>query len=398
MPSFPRYDAAALLGITPVATIKPEELWEQLITPQVSRALGPITSITGPIVRETEEGAFPGDKVSNLHKHMLFGGKPGFVRCPYLTTIYHTADGALLVKEDGIKLEATGWIGDIMKGKAELIYEVALRDRCFDGTPRADDSPLVAWPFSDPVLHQRLPHGRSVEASIYGFRPGSRLTEAFGDPQYEEFVRQPYQFLDRPELFLKYFKQAFAGRRGPGQVGSPFPDVAKVIDSGVSNLARAKGYDFVEATTSHYNVAMFVQAFGYRFNFSEQAKTFGDLYKGVQALKKSLNLSRSQETWATVIQSLRPVELIPKELYLGGPTWPWDNIGLDYLWLNKALNPEAQAALPGPISRYPKPATSACADSNAKAGSDSVKASSDSAQAPGATSPSPATGEAAPKA
>lgn len=355
MSKFPKYDVGSLLGVCPVTKLTDRTIWAHLVTPQVRALLGPIASVQGPTLVETQQGLFPGDTASNINNHLLYGGKTGFVRYPYLETLYLTAYGALLVKRDFVKAEITGWVGDVSKGRGQLIYEVALRDRRHDGTLRANDTALLAagWPFSDPKLHQRLPGGSSVEASIYGFMPGSLIASATGNPEFQEFVRNPYKFLDRPELFLQYFRMAWKTERGPGQIGAPIPDVAKVIDSGVSHVARSLGYDFVEATTSHYNVAMFVLAFGYRFNFVEQAQAFGALHAGVKTLTEKFKLNRTQQTWATVIQSL-PADKLPedlKPLHLGGPNWPWDNICQDYLWLNKPLNDAAKAALPGPVAR-----------------------------------------------
>lgn len=50
------------------------------------------------------------------------------------------------------------------------------------------------------------------------------------------------------------------------------------------------------------------------------------------------------------MQSL-PVELIPPQLYLGGPKWLQDNISQDNFWFNKPLTDKARAAVPGTIKR-----------------------------------------------
>ncbi len=352
MLKFPKYNVHVLLGVTPVMKVTDRQIWTHLVTPQVQALLGPITAIRPPVVRETLTGTPPGAPGSNINNHLLYGGQSGFVRFPYLEILYITTYGALLIKRDLMKVEVTGWIGDIEKNRSELIFEVALRDRCFDGTSRANDSALIAWPFSDPKLHQRLSDQlSSVEASIYGFVPGSRIGDVTGNPDLEEFVRQPYQFLDRPELFLKYFQQIWPSRRGPGQVGAPIPDVSRVIDTGITEIARLSGYDLVEATTSHYNVAHFVMSRGYRFNYIEQARDFAQLDTAVRELTKTLRLSRTQQSWCPVIQGLKPPESIPSELNLGGPSWPWDNICPDYLWLNKPISDKARGLLPGPIPR-----------------------------------------------
>ncbi|MBI4533750.1 MAG: hypothetical protein HY711_07360 [Candidatus Melainabacteria bacterium] len=252
------------------------------------------------------------------------------------------------MKRDAVKFEALGWFGDLQKGQAELIFRAALRDRLHDGTKRANDSSLVDFPYDDPVLNKRLPvDAKAVELSIYGFLPSSRIVDATGDMDFDLFVEKPFTFLDRPELFLEYFKRAWASKRAPGQNAAPIPDISRLVPPEFEKIALRKGYDFIEVAPSHFHVAMWAKAVGYRVTDPAQSKILGELASGVKRLKASgVKLTRAQESWVCVAQSLRPVELIPEGLCLGGPVWPQDNIGPQNLWMNKPLNEKAGKLLP----------------------------------------------------
>lgn len=57
-----------------------------------------------------------------------------------------------------------------------------------------------------------------------------------------------------------------------------------------------------------------------------------------------MKLTRQQESWVCVIQSL-PEQFIPAELNLHGPKWPQDNISSKNLWMHKPLSERARAAI-----------------------------------------------------
>jgi len=342
MPKFPRHKIFDLTRLTEIALVTDREIWSLLVTPMVKSLLGPIQSSRVEL-RETQKGLFPGDDVSNLNGHKLYG-KDGFVRYPYLYSLYKTENGVFTVKRDGVKFEAFGWYGDVEKGRGELIFKAALRDRRFDGTPQANDCALVEFiGYEDPALNGRLPvDARSVELSIYGFLPGSSIFDSTGELEFELFVEKPFQFLDRPQLFLEYFKRAWETKRAPGQKAAPIPDVSKLVPPRFEKIAGRRGYDFIEVAPSHYHVAMWAVSVGYRFTDPVQANAMANLAAGIKRIKESgLKLTRSQESWVCVAQSL-PVELIPQGLYLGGPVWPQDNIGPQNLWMNKPLNESAR--------------------------------------------------------
>ncbi|MBX9686247.1 MAG: hypothetical protein K2X27_06065, partial [Candidatus Obscuribacterales bacterium] len=98
-------------------------------------------------------------------------------------------------------------------------------------------------------------------------------------------------------------------------------------------------------------VAMYAMAVGYRVTYEDQAKQLAELKTAIEKLKASgVSLSRPQESWVCVLQSL-PKELIPQELYLGGPKWMQDNISQDNLWFNKPLTAKARELIPGTLKR-----------------------------------------------
>ncbi len=348
MTQFHKHDVTQVVRVTPIAYVTDRRIWSVLVTPMVKALLGKIVS-SRVERRETVEGLFPGDEASNLNDHRLYGGKTGFVRYPYLVSIYKTENGAFIVKRDGTKFEAFGWFGDIDKKQGELVFKAALRDRRYDGTLEANDTALVDFPYDDAVLNKTLPKDwglKSVELSVYGFLPNSRVWQTCGDKEYDLFVEKPFLFLDRPELFLKYFKQVWTSNRGPGNNGAAVPDVSKLVPAQFEKIARGCGYDVIEVAPSHFHVAMWALSIGYRITDPEQQKNFDALTAGIKRLKQDMKLTRIQESWVAVVQSLRPVELIPAGLYLGGPVWPQDNIGPQNLWMNKPLNEKALKFLP----------------------------------------------------
>lgn len=333
-----------LLGFAPVCTVTDSQIWNMLLTPMTKALLGKRLDAKLE-VRETVAGAFPGDDVTNLNDHRMYGGGEGFVRNRYVVTTYRTENGAFIVKRDGTKFKAFGYFGDLKKGQLELIFKAALRDRGFDGTVRANDNPLLDFtadaPKNGPMLHKGEPV-KSVELSIYCFMPGSRTRDVCGDVELEQFFENPFRFLDRPELFKSLFDRAWKSTRSPGMVSNPVPDVSKMIIPGFEKLAKLKGYDFMEHSPSHFHVAMFSRAVGYKFADPAYEKQVLGLVEGIQKIKASgIKLTRSQESWVCVLQSLRS-DLIPPELNMGGPKWPQDNISDDIIWMYKPMSEQGQ--------------------------------------------------------
>jgi hypothetical protein len=356
MPKFKRYDIAELLGFTPIARVTDAEIWNKLLTPHVRGFLGEIKSSSGPHVKESIAGLFPGDDVTNINNHRLYGGlSSDTVRFPYVTMLYRTTHGAFVIKRDAVKIKAFCWFGDVERGKAQLIYKGALRDRRFDGGKRGNDTALLDFPYDDPKLSAPLPAGTGVELSVYGFLPRSRITDIFPDEaEYERFIGNPFTFLGDPEKYLKHFERAWKGTLSPGQIAAPVPDVSQTIAKQFEEIARKYGYDFLENCSSHYHVAKWAESLGYKYTYQHDFDTLSALTAGIKRIRADLagkgkTLTRPQESWICAIQSLRPVELIPEGLYLGGPEWPQNNIDQKNLWMYLPLNEKAKVLLPGPL-------------------------------------------------
>ncbi len=333
------------LGYSRVCEITDEEIWETLITPMTKGLLGKILRKDPPKLMETVAGKFPGDEVSNLNNHLLYGGQPGFVRYPYLHTFWKTRHGAVVIKRDRLKFEVLCWYGDVEKNRGELIYKAGLRDRRYDGTVQANDSALLEFPYDDPVLNRLIaPELRSVELSVYGFMPGSKISDGDNDLEFESFIQQPFQFLDRPEKFLELFKRAWKGRRAPGQFGKPIDDISEDVLPAFEQIAQKYGFDMIEAAPSHYHVAKWVLNNGYLFSSAEDKTTFNGFSEGLERIRASgTPLTRQQQSWVCVVQSLKPAELIPQELQLPGLIWPQDNLSKRCLWLYKPISEAAKA-------------------------------------------------------
>ena len=343
---FKEANIAELLGLTPVSMVSDRDIWQHLVTPQVKAMLGEIVEheLT---VRENTRGDFPGDDVSNLNNHLLFGGQPGYVRFPFINSFYRTEYGALIIKRDGVKFKVFAWYGKPKAKVYELIFKVALRDRRYDGTKRANDTALLDYEYDDPELNhvldiEGLPeNAKSVELSVYGFLPGSRIIDATGDQEFHDFVENPFKFVDRPELFISLFNRAWKSSRSPGQVGSSVPDVTKVVPQATERFAIAQGYDYMENASSHYHVARWAETLGYLYTCQEQEDAIKALGAGIEKVKASgIKLKRHQESWICVLQHL-PRKFIPDEFYLDGAQWPQDNIGQENLWMYKPLSKRA---------------------------------------------------------
>jgi len=353
---FARYDVLRLLGFTPIATVQDKELWDHFLTPQVKALIGPITKLGEPQLLETVKGLFPGHDASNLNQHELYAGKKDFVRFPYVSTLHLTEHGAFVIDRDAVKVKVEAWVGDVLSGKGEMIFLAALKDRRFDGTRRANDSGLLQYTYEDPKYHRRLHDElQTVEISIYSFVPGSSIYETTKNADLEKFFRKPFLFINKPERFKELFDYAWhKTNRAPGQFAAPIKDVSKRVLEGFEHVARSKGYDAIESATSHYHVALWFKSRGYRFTYKCDVETMDQFADGIKRVReeqaaKGIKLTRQQESWICVVQSLRPVELIPEGLYLNGPLWPQDNVTPPLLWMNTPLTEKAAALVSEPI-------------------------------------------------
>lgn len=338
----------ASLGIAPIAAlISDEDLWNTLVTPLAKGLLGEITRADPPRLTDEMKGLFSGDEVTNLNDHRLYGGKPGFTRNYYLVTFYRTERGAFIVKRDAVKFEIFCWFGDVERNQGQLILKAALRDRRFDGSSRANDSPLIDFPYDDPQFNPPLAPGlKSAELSIYGFMPDTGIMKNYQDAELDLFFRNPYTFLKRPRIFVKHFRRAWMLDRAPGQYALPLRDVSRYVMPAFCKLAAQAGYDVVELAASHYHVARWAQREGFRCANPAHVKTLDDFQTAFKQVEEALgqSLTRTQQSWVCVIQSL-PEKHRPRAFRLKDLRYPQDNIGQECLWLYKALTDRAAQVL-----------------------------------------------------
>ncbi len=343
MTKFTEANYPGLLGVTGVCRISDREIWGRLLSPITKGLLGPITGSRDPVVMETVKGLFPGDEVTNLNNHQIFGSLD-FVRFPYTHNFYKTQNGVFIVKRDGIKMEATAWFGDAEAGRGELIFKAGLRDRCYDGTKRANDTALLDYEYDDPVLNRRLSTDlKSIEMSVYAFMPGSKISDAIDDGQYELFVRQPFAFVKEPDKFLRNFNLVWLTRRAPGQHATPIPDVSNAFLEESEKLAGKYGYDVTEMAPSHYHVAKWGIAKNYVIVDRDHERAIHGLTDGLERIRATgYPLTRSQQSWVCVLQSL-PAEAIPAHLRIEGLAWPQNNLTKECLWLYKPVSAKGEA-------------------------------------------------------
>jgi hypothetical protein len=139
-------------------------------------------------------------------------------------------------------------------------------------------------------------------------------------------------------------------KRAPGQFSAPIPDVSKFTQVGFEFLARKYGYDILEMAASHYHVAKWAMNDGFLLADAEQANVMAQFAAGLDKIRASGHpLTRTQQSWACVVNSLRPADKIPQTFQMSSPShsdlfWPQDNISDCCLWLYKPLSARAAAA------------------------------------------------------
>lgn len=343
-----KYDPIQMLSPSPLVKASDELILTHMVSPQVKAFLGAQVSVESDF-RDTITGWFPGDEVSNINGNIIKGvNGEALVRFPYATTIYRHKNGCLVIKRDAVKIKVTAWLGDYERGNGDLIFLSALRDRRFDGTKRANDCSFLDYPYDDPVLSKRLTvNGETAdlvtaETSLYSYFPGSTIAKSGGGKQLDEFIAKPFTYMDRPKLFMRLFNRAWKLDRFPGQNSIPIPDVGKLAHAGWDAVAKACGLDALETNPSHYHVTMWNLAKGYQFSYADQEANL-DAYKaGIQKLKDSgVRLTRAQEAWVCVLNTLEPKELIPAHLRMDVPRWIQTNLDQQSIWLVKPLSEKA---------------------------------------------------------
>ena len=338
------------LGVAPICLISDEDLWNDLVTPLAKGLLGEFVRSDPPRLTDKLEGLFAGDEATNFNDHRLYGGQTGFTRNYYLVTFYKYERGAFIVKRDNVKFELFCWFGDVENGRGQLILKAALRDRRHDGTIRANDSPLIDFPYDEALWNKPIAPGlKSVELSIYGFMPDTSILKTLKDPDLELFFRNPYTFVDRPRTFLKHFRRAWATERGPGQHSLPLRDVSKLVMPAFCKLAERAGYDVVELAASHYHVARWAMREGFNCVSANHSLILDAFQSSFEKVEQTLGvtLTRPQQSWLCVVQSL-PSKFVPRGLKLKGLRYPQDNIRQECLWLYKSVSEKAKQLLDAP--------------------------------------------------
>ncbi|MBA3995066.1 MAG: hypothetical protein C0469_16230 [Cyanobacteria bacterium DS2.3.42] len=348
MDQFHKYDPAQMLGPSPLAKATDELVLTHMVSPQIKAFLG--QQIGGRVeLRDNQAGFFPGDEVSNINGNIIKGRNgEALVRFPYVSSLYEHKNGCLIIKRDFAKIKVFAWLGDYKNGKAELILSTALRDRRYDGTKQANDCSLLDYPYDDPVLSKRLTVDGSTadlvtaETSLYSYIPGSTIAKSGGGKQLDQFIAKPFAFMNRPKLFLRLFKRAWKLDRFPGQNSIPVPDVGKLAHAGWEAVAKACGLDALETCPSHYHVTLWNMAKGYHFSYAEQEANINAYKAGIQKLKDNgVQLTRPQEAWVCVLNSLEPKELIPEHLRMDVPKWIQTCLDQESIWLVKPLSEKA---------------------------------------------------------
>jgi hypothetical protein len=114
-------------------------------------------------------------------------------------------------------------------------------------------------------------------------------------------------------------------------------DFSHLVLTTCQEFVASRGYDAVLMATSHYHVCRWGMRNGYEIVEPDVAKTVEELTDCLEKMRKfGKHLTRAQESWVCAVQSLRR-KYIPRGLYLGGPTWPQDNITQKSLWMAKPL-------------------------------------------------------------
>lgn len=347
-----QYSPAQLLSPSPLVNASDALVLEHMVSPQVKALIGPQTGFRSEL-KETITGWFPGDEVSNINGNIIKGRNgEAHVRFPYVSSLYEHKNGCIVIKRDHVKLKIFAWLGDWKSGKAELILSTALRDRRYDGTLMANDSCLLDFAYDHPELCKRMVvDGKTAdlvtaETSLYSYFPGSSIEKSGGGKQLDAFIGKPFTFIDKPKLFMRLFKKAWALDRFPGQNLIPIPDVGKLAHAGWEAVANACGFDALETNPSHYHVTLWNMAKGYVFSYADQEANIAAYKAGIQKLKDNgVKLTRSQEAWVCVLNNLKQRDLIPEELRMDVPKWIQTNLDPESIWLVKPLSPKAKQLL-----------------------------------------------------
>ena len=235
-------------------------------------------------------------------------------------------------------------------GEMREMVKFKIRDRRFDGSKAANESPLTDW-FYDGEMDR--PHPHAVELSLYSRDPARYHGDVTGDANLGEFLAEPFGLAGSP-AFLPAWRRAFALAADPkapvfpGQVAPSIPGVAQHFTLGIEALLHRLGYRQIDNLPSHFNVYHFLAKQGYQATHPEDERALADLrtaldhLNATRAARGEPAITRAQEAWVVLLQgpAFRGPGVPPPELDLGGKTYPlWmnDDGTARNVWMTKAI-------------------------------------------------------------
>ena len=286
-------------------------------------------------VTEHDGGLFPGD--GEHHAGRVHVRRYAYPR------------GLVTIKRNHNSLKIHVHRGSLDRPEAlREMVKFKIRDRRYDGSTRANDSPLTDW-----VYHGATdaPHPHAVELSIYSRDPRRYHGDVTGDHATAEFLAEPFS-LAGSEDFLPAWRRAFehAGQAPlfPGQVAPSLPGAAQHFTVGVEALLAHLGYQRIDNLPSHWNVVHYLKKVGYEVPRAEDQQALADLraaldhVNAARAERGEPALTRSQEAWVVLLQSpaFRGKGVPPPDLDLGGkayPLWLEDDGTARNIWMSKSI-------------------------------------------------------------
>lgn len=289
-------------------------------------------------VGDHDDGLFPGDGEHH----------PGMVH----VRRYAYPNGVVTIKRNHNALKIHAHRGSLDKpDDMREIVKFKLRDKRFDGTKQADESPLTDWPYSNPSNDHAYPH--SVELSIYSRDPARYHGDVHGDKKMEQFLFEPFTLAGGSDQFLPMWKRAFemAGDPKdpiyPGQGAPSQPGVAGHFTAGVEPLLRQLGYTRVDNLPSHWNVVHFLKKQGYNVDDPEDERRLREISEKLKDLNRQRAvhdeppLTKAQESWIVLLQNraFRAHGVPPSDLDLGAeyPLWMNDDGSAKNIWMSRRL-------------------------------------------------------------
>ncbi len=289
-------------------------------------------------IGEQDHGLFPGDGEHHA-------GRVHVRRYAY-------PNGVVTIKRNHNALKIHVHQGSLDRPEAlREMVKFKIRDKRYDGTERANDSPLTDWLYHGPTDEA---HPHSVELSLYSRDPERHHADVTGDHGMAGFLAEPFGLAGSPE-FLPAWRRAFelagdpASPVFPGQVAPALSGVAQHFTLGVEPLLRNLGYQRIDNLPSHWNVVHFLRKAGYAITSPDDERAIADLRVALGHLNASGKargeppLTRAQESWVVLLQSpaFRSRGVPPPELDLGGrvyPLWINEDGTARNIWMSKSID------------------------------------------------------------